>query len=70
MSHLDKIKAAQFGLGTELPLALRVCIVQLSRKLFGVLVLTDLLRLIHQTGSLGGSGEHHKHPYFSCSMTE
>lgn len=60
MPHLHKIKAAQFGLGTELPLALCVCVVQLPRKFFGVLVLADLLGLVHQTGRLGGSGEHNK----------
>lgn len=57
MSHLDKIKAAQFSLGAKLPLALRVCIVQLTRQLLGVFVLTDLLGLIHQTGCLGCSGK-------------
>lgn len=61
-SHLDKFEAAQFGLGAKLPLALRVCIIQLSWKLFGVLVLTNLLRLVHQTGCLGCSGEHSKPP--------
>lgn len=60
MSHLDKIEAAEFGLGTKLPLALRVGVIQLPGKLLGVLVLTDLLGLIHQTGCLGCSGEHIK----------
>lgn len=31
MSHLDKIKAAQFGLGAKLPFALCICVVQLTR---------------------------------------
>lgn len=61
-SHLDKIKTAQFGLGAKLPLALCVRVIQLPGKLFGVLVLTDLLRLVHQTGCLGCSGEHSKPP--------
>lgn len=64
MSHLDKIKAAQFGLGAKLPLALCVRVVQLPRKLLGVLVLTDLLGLVHQTGCLGCSGEHSKQIIF------
>lgn len=60
ISHLDKLKAAEFCLGAKLPLALRVCIIQLSWKLFGELVLTNLLRFIPQTGCLGCSGERSK----------
>lgn len=56
--YLNKIKAAQFGLGAKLPLALCVCVVQLPRKLLRILVLTNLLGLVPETGCLGCSGEH------------
>lgn len=56
-SHLDKVQIAELGCGAKLPLALGVCVVELSRELLGVLVLAHLLGLIHQTRSLGRPGE-------------
>lgn len=57
MSDLDKIQAAQFSLRSKLPFALRVCVIQLTRKLLWVFVLTDLFGFINQTGCLGCSGK-------------
>lgn len=47
MGYLYKFQAAEFGLGAKLPFALYVSIVQLTWKLFRVLVLAYLFGLIH-----------------------
>lgn len=60
--YLNKVQAAQCGLGTKLPLALCVGVIQLPGELLGVFVLTDLLGLVHQTGGLGCSGDHSEAP--------
>lgn len=58
INNLDKIQTAQFDLWPKLPLALCVSIIQLPRKLLRILVLTDLLGLVPETGCLGCSGEY------------
>src|SRR4029434_3040946 len=54
---LNEVQVAEPGLGAELPLALRVGVVELPWKLLGVFVLPQVPRLIHQTRSLRRAAE-------------
>lgn len=58
---LSEVQHAELGFLSELPLALCVCVVQLSRQLLRVFVLFHGLRLISKAYRLGSAEANRRH---------